>query len=472
MAEMPLFKIARVQVSVSVWIIIPVMLAISWMPSVLTELAVIFAYILSILVHEMGHALVARHFHLEPRVVIHGIGGVCYARPARTDRQDLLVTAAGPLAGLCLGGLAYTATILLEMLAPQAMQDHLWLAVFMDVMLTMNIIWSLLNLLPIRPLDGGEIFNILMRRARPTGEAHRLVHQVGIACAASGAFYALFTHQPIITLLAIHLAFVNWRLLQAPPEPHTRPPEPTARRGTPGGRLGSIPSVPPTTKQVAFVMIASWAFLMLSAVIAAQPWALQMYKALMLSPDLWLSEPWTAFTYLWLHDVHSIGHVAMNTLGFVFLGAILEPRWGRRDFLKFFLISGVISGAITAGLGLLFPAAFGTPVVGASGGVFALLTALGLVMPEREVQLFFTWRLKLKHCVLGAIACDTIYFVLTPDSDIAWHTHMAGAFSAWILVTGNWRPQLIWARARAWQLKRRRKGFHVIDGGDRSRTLH
>ncbi len=61
----------------------------------------------SILVHELGHALVARGFRLGPvEILIHGFGGLTTHRRSPTPARSLLITAAGAGAGLLLGGLA------------------------------------------------------------------------------------------------------------------------------------------------------------------------------------------------------------------------------------------------------------------------------------------------------------------------------------------------------------------------------
>ena len=72
----------------------------------------------SLLVHEFGHGLMAKRFHLEPRILLHGWGGLCAHRPARRDRDDILIVGAGPSAGLLLGLVALGVRMAIEYQLP------------------------------------------------------------------------------------------------------------------------------------------------------------------------------------------------------------------------------------------------------------------------------------------------------------------------------------------------------------------
>jgi stage IV sporulation protein FB len=110
----------------------------------------------SILVHEMGHALTARAFGYYPRVFLYQFGGVAMYTPdgQYTAGRSILITFAGPAAGLALGlGAVVGSFVLAESQVPvQPLVDAtLWYLMYV------NIAWSVLNLLPVYPLDGGQI---------------------------------------------------------------------------------------------------------------------------------------------------------------------------------------------------------------------------------------------------------------------------------------------------------------------------
>ncbi|MSU36340.1 MAG: hypothetical protein EXS36_14835 [Pedosphaera sp.] len=119
---------------------------------------------LSVLVHELGHALAGRHFGAQPAIKLHGFGGLTVLPGSSFSRgQNILVSGAGPLAGLLLGFVVFAVGkglggVDLPHLARSAIRDGLYI----------NFVWTALNLLPIQPLDGGQILrDILGPHRRP-----------------------------------------------------------------------------------------------------------------------------------------------------------------------------------------------------------------------------------------------------------------------------------------------------------------
>lgn len=187
---------------------------------------------------------------------------------------------------------------------------------------------------------------------------------------------------------------------------------------------------------------------------------------------------WEAATYMWLHDLGSPWHLLMNMLGLFFLGVPLERRWGSRVFLRFYLLAALGAGVFTVIVGLLLPGLFGAPVVGASGGVIALLAAFSMIVPEATILLFFVVPVRARYVIWIALGIDTALFLSQPSGGIAYHTHVGGALAAWLLITGNWRPRLAASRLRLLLhrlragRRARRKGLRVIPGGRGDRMLN
>src|ERR671918_349158 len=166
------FRIASIPVEVRPsHLLVAGLLAWSWMPSAATRAPDAIAALLigalvvfiSILVHELGHALAARAFGYQPEIVIEWFGG--HTQPNAGANipwtREILLTAAGPAFGFALGAFALVGLIMSDGLGIYN-QPHAPLAVeALGFFFQANVLWALLNLFPVLPLDGGRIFHAL-----------------------------------------------------------------------------------------------------------------------------------------------------------------------------------------------------------------------------------------------------------------------------------------------------------------------
>jgi Zn-dependent protease len=123
--------------------------------------------LVSILVHEFGHAFAVKRHHIEPAISLYWMGGVTTYRPvlplSRLD--DIMISLAGPFAGFSLAAVVYGA----ERAAPGfiASLPLLGRLAVIDLM-HVNLFWGLINLLPVLPFDGGLVMRSVLgpRRER------------------------------------------------------------------------------------------------------------------------------------------------------------------------------------------------------------------------------------------------------------------------------------------------------------------
>jgi Zn-dependent protease len=155
----------------------------------------------SILVHELGHALVAtRIFRLGPaQILIHGFGGLTRFRPPEKSWQAFVTALAGPSAGLLLGLVA----VVIALVVPVSGRVE----GLLHVVATINIFWSLFNLLPMLPLDGGNMLlhALQMATAPATADTAARAISVIVAIAAGVAGWWLLgsVFIPIVAALSI-----------------------------------------------------------------------------------------------------------------------------------------------------------------------------------------------------------------------------------------------------------------------------
>jgi Zn-dependent protease len=168
---------------------------------------------ISVLFHELGHALVARRYGYRPWIELYGMGGLTHmergeatARPTWTS--DLAVALAGPLFGLSLGGAVWLAA----REVPFLRQGELTHEIVGDL-LWANVGWSVLNLLPILPYDGGLAAKAVLGRLFPDrGDrlAHGLTLVVGVVALAASVFFSSLW----AAYLAARALMGSWRALR------------------------------------------------------------------------------------------------------------------------------------------------------------------------------------------------------------------------------------------------------------------
>ncbi len=207
----PLFTFLGVPVYVSLWFFA----IVGWwgyMSRTLTDGLIWGGGItISILVHEYGHALVAKRYQLQPRILLHGWGGLCAHERAEKDRHDAFIIAMGPGAGLILGVAAYVfgkVMVGTPFDTPIARQIVL-------VMVYVNIFWSFVNLVPVYPLDGGQLFRLAMVRALGGAKGERVTHIVGMGAALIvGGLAYQYMGSMFIMLGGVYLAWKNYEILR------------------------------------------------------------------------------------------------------------------------------------------------------------------------------------------------------------------------------------------------------------------
>ena len=180
---------------------------------VLVWMAVTFV---SILVHELGHGLALKAFGLPSSIVLHGFGGVTLSNRRLSRVRSVVVSLAGSV------------TALVVLWLPARALDHsawwdeqdLWLRGAVTFTAFANLWWSVANLLPIRPLDGGNVVTELF--------GLRVARRVTVVAAVAGGLAALAADQPYAGIFAFFLAWASFQEIQgerpAAPGP-ARPPD-------------------------------------------------------------------------------------------------------------------------------------------------------------------------------------------------------------------------------------------------------
>jgi hypothetical protein len=169
-----------------------------------------------VLLHELGHALAYRRFGQRPSITLYAFGGLTQGERGLPPKRALAVSLAGPGAQLGLLGLPLLA---LDAAGP-ALQPF-WADV-VAIALFVNIAWPLFNLLPVLPLDGGNVVSSAVELVRP-GKGLRAAQWVSVVVAAVGAVVALSFNLLFAAAFGGLFAYMNWQALQQPSGPGAGP---------------------------------------------------------------------------------------------------------------------------------------------------------------------------------------------------------------------------------------------------------
>jgi stage IV sporulation protein FB len=223
----PLFWVMTALLGASAGSLIGVLI---WIPAVFV----------SILLHELGHGLAMRRFGQVPKIELHLGGGATTAEPfwwgnrpvtvPLTPGQDVLIALAGPGAGFLLAALviaiaaAAGGTIGWSLLAGflplpvVGFSANLGIAAWIaNTFLWINVFWGLINLLPVSPLDGGNIARTVLLRADPWNGVRKSLRISVVTGAVVAVVGLIFLASPLIALLFGFLAFQSWQLLRGNP---------------------------------------------------------------------------------------------------------------------------------------------------------------------------------------------------------------------------------------------------------------
>jgi len=167
------------------------------------------AVVVSLLVHEFGHVFAVKWF-LKGRsaIVLWMFGGLCVHDPTSDRRKRIAISLMGPAFQIALWAA-------LRPFAPRGRPETVT-ELFLVHMLFANLVWPLLNLLPILPLDGGQAIRAAIEFRLPPGRALRAAALLSMGVAAAGVAAAcLWTDSTFLILLGGLLLLENLKTVQA-----------------------------------------------------------------------------------------------------------------------------------------------------------------------------------------------------------------------------------------------------------------
>lgn len=149
----PIPIVIRIPFWICIFIIAMTLSPMQWNQIAIWCLVICF----SVIIHELGHALTALYFERPPRIELIAMGGVTYFNPKNLPVwKRFFITLNGPLFGFFLALFSYYFATLSS--------DNSFAQTFFNQVSSINLVWTLVNLLPILPLDGGQMVTMILEK--------------------------------------------------------------------------------------------------------------------------------------------------------------------------------------------------------------------------------------------------------------------------------------------------------------------
>ena len=135
---------------------------------------------------------------------------------------------------------------------------------------------------------------------------------------------------------------------------------------------------------------------------------------------------WQPLTYMFMHG--SFEHLFFNMFSLWMFGATLENVWGTKRFLFYYMVCGIGAGLIS----MLIPGYHVS--VGASGAIYALLLAFGMMFPNGYIYLYFLVPIKTKWFIVGMVVLELFEGFFRSSDGIAHFAHLGGMLIGFIII--------------------------------------
>lgn len=144
-------------------------------------------------------------------------------------------------------------------------------------------------------------------------------------------------------------------------------------------------------------------------------------------------KPWQVFTYQYMHGGFS--HLFFNMFALWMFGMELENQWGSKTFFIFYTVCGVGAGLANIFIAPLFTVIPpNVPTVGASGSIYGVLIAFGMLFPNRLIYIYFMLPIKAKYLVVIYILIEVFAVASQSQSGIAHFAHLGGGVVGFLYV--------------------------------------
>ena len=194
-----------------------------------------------------------------------------------------------------------------------------------------------------------------------------------------------------------------------------------------------------------FQFFANLAHQELASILGLRPWFVIYYHYF-----------WQLLTYMFLHG--NVFHLLLNMLMLWMFGSEIEYHFGTRRFLIYYFLCGIGAGVVTTVVLPFTSLPLDIPIIGASGAIYGLLLAYGVLFPNRIVLLMFLFPMKVKYVVIIFAAIEFFSSVNQAQDGISHFTHLGGMIfggAYLLLIYRGYNLRKIWQKIKFERAKRK-----------------
>ena len=191
-----------------------------------------------------------------------------------------------------------------------------------------------------------------------------------------------------------------------------------------------LTSIPPVTRHLLIINVLVW---LATIVLHRSGIFLERWLALFFWQDSYfnLAQP---LTHMFMHDTHGITHIFFNMFSLWMFGGLLERVMGSKRYLFYYIMCG-LGAALVQELTWQFSLQEIVPTVGASGAVFGILLAFGMLFPNMPMYIFFIpVPIKAKWVVIGYGLLELYFGISGNQPGVAHFAHLGGMLAGIVMM--------------------------------------
>jgi membrane associated rhomboid family serine protease len=214
-----------------------------------------------------------------------------------------------------------------------------------------------------------------------------------------------------------------------------------------GSSTIGFPPFTPAVKKLVIANVAVYLALFVSRLFSDMPQAFAAYFLYLHPVGVLRGYLWQLITYSFIHG--SISHILFNMIGLWMFGSAFEMDFGSRKFYEFYfwcVLGAALTTMAVGAIGVYGYQATSLPIfavmrqmwftstIGASGGVYGLLAAYGILHGEQTILLYFVVPIKARYFVIGALLLVFLN-AFSAGNSVAEFAHLGGALFGWLYLT-------------------------------------